>query len=137
MLSKPGKIHKTVQMKYTNRSQIWYLTRCKIIYRNYQIIEAQDAVIDQGDRSGMPLSNLYKDVVKAEKMFTNCKIRTQKRELRNTYKLTRQTFDKAFRRAERQYNQRELENIENLCQNDPAQFWNKVNSIGPKSKSSL
>ena len=79
------------------------------------------------------LSLLWKEACKAEKEFLKSKgNRNHKNRLRTTYQNKRRTFDRAFRTAERRYNATRRENIEDLNQNNPKEFWKEVNRLGPQ-----
>ena len=61
------------------------------------------------------LNQFWKEKVLAEKHYLNCKgPASQKKDLCNIYKSKRKTFDRKLRYYERQYNKRNISNIENL-----------------------
>ena len=84
------------------------------------------------------LSLLWKDMILAEKEFLNCKgHHTQRNYLRNIYVTKRKLFDKCLRKCERKYNEKVVNDIEEVCLNDPRNFWNHIKSLGPRNKTEI
>ena len=71
-------------------------------------------------------------MAKAEKEFHRCNSRSAKTALREIFARTRAVFDKELRRTERTYNRKFADDIEELNTEDPKQFWNYINKLGPR-----
>ena len=84
------------------------------------------------------LNQFWKEKVLAEKHYLNCKgPASQKKDLCNIYKSKRKTFDRKLRYYERQYNKRNIFNIENLSSSSPHNFWKTLNKQTRVARSSV
>ena len=84
------------------------------------------------------LTDTWKTMVKAEKMFTNSIRNTGlSKSLRKDYLSKRKIFDKLLRKTERQYYRDKALEIESINTSNPTEFWKYVNSLGPKRKSNI
>ncbi len=84
------------------------------------------------------LHKMWKDMSHAEKLFTNCRgPRHRKEYLRVEYAKCKGIFDKALRRAERNYRKHVVDEIESCCVNDPRKFWNHISNLGPRKKKDI
>ena len=78
---------------------------------------------------------LWKNMKTKEKLFTKCKNSCEQRsKLRQDFFIARREFDKTLRQKERIYYKTQMENMENMCKNNPNQFWNEIQKLGPKKK---
>lgn len=79
------------------------------------------------------LTTVWRKMVLAEKLFNKCKgpynIKTR---LKLDYINARGTFDKLLRKSERAYNQKLISDIEEVCTNNPKEFWKHIQNLGPK-----
>ena len=84
------------------------------------------------------LLELWKNMNKAEKEFCACNGSRRQRSLkRELYMAKREHFDKALRQAERKYNLQVITDIENVCTNNPREFWKHVKSLGPRKSNKV
>ena len=51
---------------------------------------------------------------------------------RNEFLYARKVFDKKLRFYERQYNNKFIENLENITTTNPKDFWKKIKQLGPR-----
>ena len=73
-----------------------------------------------------------------EKEFRKCPNNTQiKARLREEYKIMQGIFDKHLRNAERAYTRKLADHIEDMNTNDPVQFCNQINRLGPQKNSEI
>ena len=81
---------------------------------------------------------LWKNMKTKEKLFTKCKNSCEQRsKLRQDFFIARREFDKTLRQKERIYYKTQMENMENMCKNNPNQFWNEIQKLGPKRKNRI
>ena len=86
----------------------------------------------------LELSNSWKTMVKAEKLFISSKQNSDlAKKLRNEYLLKRKIFDKLLRTTERKYYRDKALEIESINTSNPTEFWKYVNSLGPKRKTNI
>ena len=85
------------------------------------------------------LYNLWKDMNKKEKFFNNYRggIRRIKTQLLEDFKHSQRLFDKTLRKTARNYNTKQIEEIESVSTEDPKTFWNHIKQLGPKSKKDI
>ena len=84
------------------------------------------------------LTKLWQEKCKSEKEFRKCPNNTQiKTRLRVEYEIKKGIFDKHLRNAERAYNRKLADDIEDMNTNDHVQFWNEINRLGPEEKSEI
>ena len=76
--------------------------------------------------------------VKKEKEYVSSKgNKKRKEELRMEFKETQKAFDRHYNRAKRKYIRQHAVEIDNIPDNDPKAFWNKINNLGPKKKTQI
>ena len=82
------------------------------------------------------LTQLWRDVAASEKAFRKSnRILYSHHSLREIYLAKQRIFDKALRDTERSYNRHIADQIEDCTTNDPKQFWDHIQRLGPqKSK---
>ncbi|XP_060587764.1 uncharacterized protein LOC132743245 [Ruditapes philippinarum] len=79
------------------------------------------------------LTELWSDLSANEKLYSKCNgTRTVRIASRREYIAVRNTFDKELRTAERQYRAAIALDIEDTSTNNPKDFWNKINKLGPR-----
>ncbi len=84
------------------------------------------------------LNILWKSMSYAERQYIKYHgPRHRKEILRAHYVQCRNMFDKALRKAERQYNYQLLSDIDEACEKNPREFWNHIKHIGPRKVSEL
>ena len=77
------------------------------------------------------LTTLWKDFKTSERKFLKCH-NNATRLLRNEFYIKRKIFTKELRKAERQFWQEQLNELENVCTGDPKKFWQNIKKLGPK-----
>ena len=83
------------------------------------------------------LSTLWREMNIKEKEFLKCKGSKQSRTLKRAQFIkARQTFDKNLRQAERQFNKQVILEIDEVCTNNPHEFWNYIKQLGPRKRNS-
>lgn len=84
------------------------------------------------------LSVLWKEMSRAEKLFSKCKgCRQEKHNLRMLFKQKQHAFDKCLKKAVRQYNRGKIAALETACNEDPKLFWDSLKKLGPRKSKSL
>ena len=83
------------------------------------------------------LAAQFADVVEKEKNLKKCTLRFLKRGLRQQFKQARDSFDKMYRRAERQYKRGQMTDIESICTTDPTRFWESLKKLGPHKHTTI
>ena len=85
------------------------------------------------------LFNLWKEMVKCEKMFS--KYKGNSRDVRNMlyqqHISSQATFDRELRAASRKYNKEKVNEIEKVCTDDHKAFWEKIKSLGPRKDNKI
>ena len=81
------------------------------------------------------LTIAWKMMCESEKQFRLAKNKHAKSVLRNRFLNDRHSFDKLLSKTERNYRRNTLLKIENVCQNNPKEFWSKIKNLGPKKDS--
>ena len=80
------------------------------------------------------LKDLWSQMNTAEKLLRKA-VNGQDKRLKHTeFRMKQHQFDRRFRFFERKYKYEQCDNIETLNTTDPKQFWEKLNSLGPKKK---
>lgn len=82
------------------------------------------------------LTDLWKIVCDSEKAYLRAQ-GTLRRNLRNTFIIAQKNFDKNYRRAKRNYNKNVVQEIENMANVNPTEFWEKIRNLGPRKKDSI
>ncbi len=57
--------------------------------------------------------------------------------LKEQFKDSSKTFHRALKRAEREYNKKVQDDIENVCTTNPKKFWNYIKRLGPKNNNRI
>lgn len=57
--------------------------------------------------------------------------------MRREYITARDAFDKTLRQTERAYRRSEAIEIETMSTNNPNEFWEKINKLGPRNDSTI
>lgn len=84
------------------------------------------------------LSDLWKLLRERERAFLKCNDNQRvKTALRREYIVARDSFDKSLRQAERAYRRAKSIEIETMSTNNPNEFWDKINKLGPRSDKSI
>ncbi len=79
------------------------------------------------------LKNLWTDMCNKEKEFLKCNGPNHiKQYFRKRFTDASFIFNKELRRAERNHNRRVQNQIENICTENPTQFWNYIKKLGPQ-----
>ena len=79
------------------------------------------------------LSTLWKEMNQLEKQFLKCKgNKREKNAKRKQFLDARKFFDKELRRCERKYNSQVVCDIDDVCTNNPTEFWNYIKCLGPR-----
>ncbi|CAG2253657.1 unnamed protein product [Mytilus edulis] len=103
-----------------------------------KVIVLSDGVNNKRRRCKKPwwseeLTELWNDVCASEKIWIKCKIQNQKKFFRQVFVNKRKLFDKAVKKAKRQYWYSMQEELSNSCGN-PKEFWRKIGKIGVGSE---
>jgi hypothetical protein len=80
------------------------------------------------------LQRLWDEVRSAENQYLQCsqtKV-AERRKLRETFVATQHTFDSVFRRVKHKFEKEKRDDIERLNTENPREFWNHLNNLGPK-----
>jgi hypothetical protein len=86
----------------------------------------------------MELTALWKDMVKSRKLYERFNGNKQTlHQMRVEYKMKRTRFDKTLRQMERKYKRGQMLEIETLESNNPNEFWEKVQKLGPRNKTKI
>ena len=84
------------------------------------------------------LTNLWKEMVRSRKNYEKFKgERHVQNRLRAEYKDKRNLFDKRLRQEERRYNRGKMLEIESLESQNPNEFWDKVQKLGPRAQKGI
>ena len=83
------------------------------------------------------LTNLWKEMVKAEKLYHRWKSKNEKHILKTNFDIARKNFDKKLRNCERTYNRQLADQIEELNTENPREFWDHINKLGPKRQNDI
>ena len=80
------------------------------------------------------LTCLWKLLREQEKLFTHYKGSSgqMKKKLRFNYKAAENKFDKLLRQKKRKYNREQIFAFDELSDNNPKAFWDKLKNLGPK-----
>ena len=84
------------------------------------------------------LATLWKNVCEKERLFT--RFRGKKRErtrLLSEYKYVQHFFEKKLRHFERVHRKQCMDDIETLTTGSPLEFWDKLNTLGPRNKKTV
>lgn len=82
------------------------------------------------------LENLWSNVTSSERLFIRAKGK-KRQHLYQQYKDVRSEFDRQYNRAKKIYNRSERDNIARLNTEDPEQFWDQINRLGPQKNVSI
>ena len=75
---------------------------------------------------------------KAEKEFIKCNgPRNRKTILRAAFINCRKLFDKTLRNAERNYKREKMAKIDEVCTQNPKEFWRTIKRLGPKRDNAI
>ena len=108
-------------LKYSDSS-----SRLRKKFKNYKPYWSED------------LSFKWLNMSRSEKQFIKCKgSRQMKSVLRQNYANDRNIFDKALRKAERDFNNKTIKDIETSCTTNPREFWNFMANLGPRTKKDI
>ena len=81
------------------------------------------------------VAKLWKNARDDERAYLSCNgSTTAKRTLRLKFVHSRDRFDKALRRAQRQYNARRQNYISALRTDNPREFWREIDKLGPGAR---
>lgn len=84
------------------------------------------------------LSDQWELLRQREREFLKCSGNQRvKTALRLEYIRARDNFDKSLRQAERVYRKTKSMEIESISTNNPKEFWDKINKLGPRSDKSI
>ena len=84
------------------------------------------------------LKELWQEMVEHRRIFEKCKKHRRVREDKlETYKSKRRIFERRLRFYERKYNQNKMEEIDNMCTNEPNKFWEKIKNLGPRKNNKI
>ena len=112
-----------------------YLTKLIIIFNTQVKPNLCEKKKDYKPYWTQDLTRLWRDMVKSEKGFLKCpKNWTNRSDLRECFKQKQFLFDKALCNAERAYNRRFADEIEELNTSDPQMFWSYINRLGPRKQ---
>lgn len=79
------------------------------------------------------LTILWKNMCKNEKLYKSHKnSKKQRNILYKQFKESRLHFDKQLRRKERDYNRKQVFDLNDFVSSDPKKFWNSIKKLGPK-----
>ena len=74
---------------------------------------------------------------KAEKDVKRCKDRYARKYLRHDYKRVQHEFDREFRKQKKKFKHEQMLELDEVCTNNPNQFWESVKRFGPKKKAHI
>ena len=81
------------------------------------------------------LTKLWKDMSAKEKVFRKFRgHRCIRQSLKKQFEQSRTLFDRVLKKTECKYQKEKVDGIENLCQNNPVEFWRTLKKLGSKSK---
>jgi hypothetical protein len=81
------------------------------------------------------LSVLWKDLCKAEKLYlAENRNRQLRQNLRETFNMKQNIFDRTYRRIKRNYEKDQIANLKLLQTSDPKKFWSELKRLGPQRK---
>ena len=80
------------------------------------------------------LGKLWKELVKAEKVYLKEKNQHCKKILRMEYKCKQSTFDKEYIKCKRMYKKSKGVQIESIVTGNPNEFWQQLKKLGPNVK---
>ena len=84
------------------------------------------------------LKRLWCDMCDREKEFLKFKGSNRiKQHFRNRFTEASTVFNRELRRAERNYNKSVQDKIENICTENPTQFWNYIKKLGPQFNNNI
>ena len=85
------------------------------------------------------LTCLWKLLREQEKLFTHYKGSSgqMKKKLRFNYKAAENKFDKLLRQKKRKYNRDQILAFDELSDNNPKAFWDKLKNLGPKQRKQI
>ncbi|XP_053381944.1 uncharacterized protein LOC128549356 [Mercenaria mercenaria] len=84
------------------------------------------------------LSDLWNSLCKKEQEFLKCNGNYRvKTALRRDYMTARDLFDKTLRQTERSYKRTKAIEKETMTTNNPNEFWEKINKIGPRGDNTI
>ena len=84
------------------------------------------------------LTVFWKDMKTKEHLFNKCNgNRQEKTYRRNAFLNCRKVFDRELRRAERAFDKKLLNDIENVCTDNPRAFWDHIKKLGPRKSSNI
>ena len=85
------------------------------------------------------LTCLWKLLREQEKLFTHNKGSSgqMKKKLRCNYKAAENKFDKLLRQKKRKYNRDRILAFDELSDNNPKAFWDKLKNLGPKQRKQI
>ena len=61
----------------------------------------------------------------------------EKEHKRQLFFMNRKCFDKELRKTERLYNKNKLNDIENVCTDNPRAFWEHIKKLGPRKANQI
>ena len=80
------------------------------------------------------LQNLWQELHKAEKTLRKSTNRLNRRTNHEKFKIAQRSFDRLYRRKERAFLREQSTYLSTLQTNNPKQFWQELNKLGPKRK---
>ena len=83
------------------------------------------------------LTILWKEMVSTEKLFHRWKSKHDRLILKDNFYSARKAFDKKLRQAERTYNRKFADRIEELNTDNPREFWDHINKLGPRKNKDI
>ena len=129
-------------VKSQNNVNALYNDICDMYYTEMDVkLQKKCSAFKNKRRTGKPwwsteLENLWSNVTLSERLFIRAKGK-KRQHLYQQYKDARASFDRRYNQAKRHYNRSERDNIAQLNTEDPKQFWDHINRLGPQKNVSI